>query len=72
MIRILKYEMIVNWSEDDAAFVVEVSELPGCIADGPTPHEALASAQVTAAQWIETARSLGREIPQPHGRIAFA
>jgi hypothetical protein len=25
------YEMIVWWSDDDCAFVVEVPELPGCV-----------------------------------------
>ena len=30
----IKYELIIYWSEEDQAFIVEVPELPGCMADG--------------------------------------
>jgi predicted RNase H-like HicB family nuclease len=68
----LKYEVIIYWSQDDEAFVAEVPELPGCAADGPTPRDALESVQVIAREWIETARDLGRPIPEPRGRLLFA
>jgi predicted RNase H-like HicB family nuclease len=68
----LKYEVVIYWSDDDAAFIAEVPELPGCMADGPTNADALAAAEVVAQQWIATARDLGREVPEPHGRLAFA
>ena len=47
-----KYEIILYWSVDDDAFIAEVPELPGCAADGPTRHEALANAvgQLSANQ----------------------
>lgn len=64
-----KYEMIVYWSEDDASFIVEVPELPGCMADGATAVDALINAEQAINEWIETANSIGREIPQPKGRI---
>jgi len=67
-----KYEMIIYWSQDDDAFVVEVPELPGCMADGRTYDEAVANAQVVIREWIETAGQLGRPIPQPKGRLAYA
>jgi len=67
-----KYETIIYWSEDDAAFIAEMPELPGCTADGSTPQEALASLQVVAQEWIATARALGRPIPEPKGRLLFA
>ncbi|HSI73814.1 MAG TPA: type II toxin-antitoxin system HicB family antitoxin [Fimbriimonas sp.] len=70
--QMLKYEMILYWSEEDAAFVVEVPELAGCMADGQTPQEALANAQVVATAWVETAQSMGRTIPVPRGRLTFA
>ena len=69
---ILKYEVIIYWSEDDEAFIAEIPELAGCAADGPTPSEALANVQVIAQEWIETARELGRSIPEPKGRLLFA
>nr|WP_281754706.1 type II toxin-antitoxin system HicB family antitoxin [Thermodesulfovibrio islandicus] len=31
-----KYEIIIYWSEDDEAFIAEVPELPGCMADSNT------------------------------------
>ncbi len=30
----IKYEIIMYWSKEDDVFIVEVSELPGCMADG--------------------------------------
>ncbi|MFW6105355.1 MAG: type II toxin-antitoxin system HicB family antitoxin [Chloroflexota bacterium] len=67
-----KYEVIVYWSEEDAAYIAEVPELPGCMADGATYEEALKNAQVVIGEWIETARSCGREIPTPRGRLTYA
>jgi predicted RNase H-like HicB family nuclease len=68
----IRYELIIYWSEEDNAFVVEVPELPGCMADGKTYQEALANAQVIIQEWIETARELGRPIPEPKGRLVYA
>lgn len=68
----LKYEVIIYWSEDDRAFIAEMPELPGCAADGATLDEALANVQIIAAEWIETARDLGRDIPEPRGRLLYA
>ena len=67
-----RYEMILYWSDDDEAFIVEVPELPGCMADGATHEEALSNAKVVIAEWIETARELGRPIPEPRGRLMYA
>jgi predicted RNase H-like HicB family nuclease len=67
-----RYEIILYWSDEDEAFVAEVPELPGCMADGETYQEALANAEVIMQEWIETARELGRPIPEPKGRLIFA
>jgi predicted RNase H-like HicB family nuclease len=67
-----KYEIILYWSDEDQSFLAEVPELPGCVADGPTRQEALANAEVVIAEWIETAREMGRPIPEPKGRLLFA
>ena len=67
-----KYEIIIFWSEEDDAFVAEIPELPGCMADGQTYHEALSNAELIIQEWIETAKSLGRPVPKPKGRLAFA
>jgi predicted RNase H-like HicB family nuclease len=65
-----KYELVMWWSNDDNAYLIEVPELPGCMADGGTYEEALANVQVR--EWIETAQSLGREVPEPRGRLLYA
>ncbi len=67
-----KYEVIIYWSHEDDAFIAEVPELAGCAADGPTYREALANVEVVIEEWIETAKELGRPIPEPKGRLAFA
>lgn len=60
-----KYEIIIYWSDEDEAYVAEAPELPGCAADGETYAQALANAEVVIREWIETARELGRPIPEP-------
>lgn len=67
-----KYELIIYWSDEDAGFLVEVPELPGCMADGATYLEAVANVETVIAEWIETAQALGRPIPTPRGRLLFA
>ena len=66
-----KYEMIVYWSNEDEAFIVDVPELPGCMADGKTYQEAVANAETIIQEWIETAKSMGRSIPEPKGRLVY-
>ena len=68
----VKYEVIIYWSAEDEAFVAEVPELPGCAADGATYREALANVEIVIQEWIETAKELGRPIPEPKGRLVFA
>jgi predicted RNase H-like HicB family nuclease len=68
----MKYELIIYWSEVDDSFIAEVPELPGCAADGKTYLEALQNAQTVMQEWIETAEELGRPIPQPKGKLAYA
>ena len=67
-----KYEVIIYWSGEDQAFIAEVPELAGCAADGKTYREALANVEVVIEEWIDTAKSLGRAIPVPKGRLVYA
>ena len=68
----LKFEIILYWSQEDDAFIAEVPELAGCAADGKTYKDALANVEVIIQEWIETATELGRPIPDPRGRLVFA
>lgn len=67
-----RYEVIIYWSAEDEAFIAEVPELAGCAADGATYIDALANVEVVIREWVETASELGRPIPEPRGRLAFA
>lgn len=67
-----KYEIIIFWSAEDNAFVAEVPELPGCMADGKTYQEALTNAEQIIREWLETAKELGRPVPRPKGRLVYA
>ncbi|MCI5730313.1 MAG: type II toxin-antitoxin system HicB family antitoxin [Eubacterium sp.] len=67
-----KYERIIYWSEIDNKFIVEVPELAGCMADGETIEIALKNADLVISEWIETAREIGREIPEPKGKLMYA
>lgn len=67
-----RYEIILYWSDQDQAFLAEVPELAGCMADGATYAEAVENAQVVIQEWIETAKSLGRPVPEPKGRLLYA
>lgn len=68
----MRYEFIIYWSKTDESFIAEVPEFPGCMADGATYEEAIANVQTASQEWIETARSLGRSILEPKGKLAYA
>ena len=67
-----RYEIIIYWSDEDQAYIAEVPELSGCAADGLTYQEALAQAEIVIREWIKTGTELGRQIPEPRGRLLFA
>ncbi len=67
-----RYEIIIFWSKEDQAYLAEVPELPGCMADGETYQQALSNAEQIIQEWIGTAQELGRSIPEPKGRLAYA
>ena len=67
-----RYEIIIYWSKDDEAYIAEVPELSGCMSDGETYAEALESVQQIINEWIETAQQMGRQIPEPKGKLMYA
>ncbi len=67
-----RYEIILYWSTEDEAYIAEVPELPGCMADGKTRTAALAQAELVISEWLETAHALGREIPKSRGKLMYA
>ncbi|OOP55917.1 MAG: hypothetical protein AYP45_11560 [Candidatus Brocadia carolinensis] len=67
-----KYEMIIYWDKTDNVYVVDVPELPGCIAHGKSKQEALENAEKAVAVWLNTAKEDGIQIPEPKGRLMYA
>jgi len=67
-----RYEIILYWSEEDQVFIAEVPELPGCMAHGETQNDAFQNIQEAMSLWLDTARELGRAIPEPRGRLMYA
>lgn len=72
MTRNWKYEILIYWSEEDQAYLAEVPELPGCMADGSTYEEALTNVEGIIQEWMETAKDENRPIPEPKGRLLYA
>ena len=68
-----KYEIIIYWSSEDNRYLAEAPELPGCMSDGKTYENALKNIEIIIDEWIETAKELGRKIPEPKcRRLVFA
>ena len=67
-----KYEIIVYWSNEDNAYIAEVPELAGCMADGQTYVEAVQNAEIAIGEWLETAQLIGRSIPVARGKLVYA
>ena len=66
------YEMILWWSAEDGCYVVDVPELPGCMAHGSTRQEAIKNAEDAIELWLATAKDDGLEVPPPRGRLVVA
>ena len=59
-----EYPVQIIWSQQDGAYLAIAANLPGCVADGQTPEEALKNYRVVVEEWIETAKEDGRKIPK--------
>ena len=68
----MHYKIVLYWSSEDEAYIAEVPELAGCMADGATYFEALSNVQIIMEEWVQTATELGRPIPQPQGKLVAA
>lgn len=67
-----QYEMILYWDKTDKIFVVDIPELPGCMAHGQTKKQAIDNAENAVQFWIKTAKEDGIKIPDAKGRLLFA
>jgi predicted RNase H-like HicB family nuclease len=53
-------------------FSAELSEFPGCFAEGDTANDAIANLERAANSWIEVALGQGQDIPLPQPVMATA
>ena len=65
--RKLDYAVVIDPlpEEDGGGFLATVPDLPGCMSDGDTREEGARNVEDAIASWLEEARALGREIPEP-------
>lgn len=67
MEAVMKYPAMVRpLSRDDGGgYLIEIPDLPGCIADGDSLEEALRNAEGAVQEWMAAASAEGRAIPKP-------
>lgn len=58
-----RYRIVVEWSDEDRAFVARVPALPGCLAHGKTAETAAHQARNAAEAMLEVLREDGRPLP---------
>ncbi|WP_347275465.1 type II toxin-antitoxin system HicB family antitoxin [Candidatus Kuenenia sp.] len=63
--------MIIYWDKADSIYVVEVPELPGCMAHGKSKKEALENAENAVTLWLKTTKEDGIQIPEPKDRLIY-
>jgi antitoxin HicB len=52
-------------AEDGGGYLIEYPDLPGCISDGETIEDAIASGRDAKDAWIAAMREAGRPVPPP-------
>ena len=60
-----KHSTLIQWSEEDKAYVAIVPELPGLSAFGSTPEEAAKELAIAREAFLEVLVEDGEEIPAP-------
>lgn len=53
----------VTYQCKEGGYVVEISALKGCLAQGETIAEALAELEIVTDLWLETAEKYGQQLP---------
>ena len=72
--RKLDYAVLIEplSDEDGGGFLATVPDLPGCMSDGESREEAARNIEGAIACWLEEAKALGREIPEPRRVVRVA
>ena len=61
----MNYCIVMKYSAIENCYIVTVPDLPGCMADGKSPNEAYENVKNVITEWIEMAKTAGREVPDP-------
>lgn len=64
-----EYPVVIQWSDEDEAFVGHAPDLPGCMAHGDTREEADAGLREGIAFWIEVSLELRDSVPAPRSAV---
>lgn len=67
-----RYRIIVEWSDEDEAFIGRVPAFPGCASHGETPQEATKEAMTAAMGMLESMRERGEELPPEDVTVDFS
>jgi predicted RNase H-like HicB family nuclease len=60
----MRYRVIIE-QDEDGVFVAEVPNLPGCISQGQTRHEALSNVREAVELYLESLEARGEPVPPP-------
>jgi len=61
--------MLIEWSDEDEAYLVTIPELPGCRTHGESYEDAARQGHAAIAGWLADARAWGDEVPRPHSYV---
>ena len=57
--------MLIQWSDEDEAYIVTIPELPGCKTHGSTYEEAVQQGKDAIETWLLFLNDIGETIPEP-------
>ena len=60
-----RYSLIIEWSEEDQAYIATAPELPGCRTHGTTREEAVRKGEEAIEGWLEATAANGWPAPPP-------
>lgn len=65
------YHINIFYSDEDSCYIADIPDLEGCSAWGDTPEAAAREVWIARDLWLEAAREIGKEIPEPRYRPAL-
>jgi predicted RNase H-like HicB family nuclease len=60
-----RYSMIIQWSDEDEAFIVTLPEFGGCQTHGATYDDAVRNAEEVLELLVESYNKQGEQLPPP-------